>query len=326
MRIVAALGGKALLRRGEAMTADVQRRNVRSAARALAPLVLEGNQLIVTHGNGPQVGLLALQAAAGPAEGAYPFDILNAESEGMVGYLIEQELMNLLPAVRMTATLLTQTRVDRRDPAFARATKPIGPVYTREEAERLAAERRWTIGKDGNGWRRVVPSPSPVEILQCRVIEFLVNQDVIVICAGGGGIPVIEKDDGLLVGVEAVIDKDLASGLLARRLRADHLLLLTDVDAVYMDWDTSAARAIQTAHPSSLDLATFSEGSMRPKVEAAIGFVHETGRPASIGRLDDASALLSGAAGTTITLRQQGVHLRQDPDAIPSNAFALPVT
>jgi carbamate kinase len=307
MRIVAALGGNALLKRGEPMTVETQRRNVRKAVAALAPLVIDGHQLIITHGNGPQVGLLALQAAAGPVEGGYPLDVLDAESEGMIGYLIEQELQNVLPDTFLTATLLTQILVDRRDSAFHRPTKPVGPVYEEAEAKRLAAERNWTVAPDGKGWRRVVASPAPVAILEARVIELLTNQGVTVICAGGGGIPVVARSDGSLIGVEAVIDKDHASALLARLLRADRLLLLTDVDAAYLDWGSNHARPIRSAHPGKLDPRAFSEGSMRPKIEAVIGFANETGRPAAIGRLEDVSAILSGDAGTTIRLDTDGI-------------------
>jgi carbamate kinase len=300
MRIVAALGGNALLRRGEPMTAANQRLNVRTAAAALAPLIRAGHQLVITHGNGPQVGLIALQAAAGPPDGAYPLDILDAESERMIGYLIEQELDSALPNDFRLATLLTQIRVDPRDPAFRQPTKPIGPVYGRAKARRLAAERGWAIAADGDGWRRVVASPEPVEILEARVIELLVDQGVTVICAGGGGIPIVERHDGTLVGVEAVIDKDRASALLARVLGADQLLLLTDVDAVYRDWGGPGECAIGEAGAGDLDPADFDAGSMRPKLEAAIGFASETGRKAVIGRLDDAGAMLTGQAGTTI--------------------------
>lgn len=302
MRIVAALGGNALLRRGEALTAANQRANVKAAARALAPLILEGNQLIVTHGNGPQVGLLALQAAAGPKDHAYPLDILDAESEGMLGYLIEQELNNALPDGRMIATLLTQICVDPKDPAFLDPTKPIGPVYTKSEAKQIAGERGWTIACEGAGWRRVVPSPAPIEILETRVIDYLVQNDVTVVCAGGGGIPVVELDDGSIAGVEAVIDKDLASAVLARTLRADRLLLLTDVDAVYTGWATPSAKPIASASPLSIDPSEFAVGSMRPKLEAAIGFTNETGNKAHIGRLDQAAEILTGHAGTLISV------------------------
>lgn len=316
MRIVAALGGNALVQRGEPMTIETQRENVRKAVAALALLVLEGNQLIITHGNGPQVGLLALQAAAGPTDGSYPLDVLNAESEGMIGYLIEQELQNALPGVHLTATLLTQVLVNRCDPAFLHPTKPIGPVYDEAEAKRLASERRWSVALDGNGWRRVVPSPTPIDILEARVIELLVSQNVTVVCTGGGGIPVFERSDGALVGVEAVVDKDHASALLARKLGADRLLLLTDVDAVYIHWGTAEARAIALAHPGAIDTGLFPAGSMRPKVEAAIGFVNETGRTASIGCLQDVLAIIAGRSGTTLRIdAPREIRFRNSPMA-----------
>ena len=269
-----------------------------------------GHQLIITHGNGPQVGLLALQAANGPKEGAYPLDVLDAASEGMVGYLIEQDLDNALPSGRLVATLLTQVLVDRRDPAFHHPTKPIGPVYDKPQAEKLAQTRGWSIAEDGKGWRRVVASPRPMQILEVRVIGLLVSQGVTVICAGGGGIPVIERSDGTLVGVEAVIDKDLTSALLARQLRADQLLLLTDVDGVYLNWGTDAAKAVRQAGACALDPNTFAMGSMRPKIEAAIGFALATGRPCSIGRLEDAADIVAGAVGTRIDVTTKGILLR----------------
>ncbi|KAB2916058.1 MAG: carbamate kinase [Hyphomicrobiaceae bacterium] len=310
MRIVIALGGNALLRRGEPMTPQTQRANVKRAVAALLPLLEGGHQLVITHGNGPQVGLLALQAAAGPREGTYPLDILDAESEGMVGYLIEQELSNVLPGGRLIATLLTQVLVDRRDKAFSHPTKPIGPVYDKAEAERLAQVSGWRIAGEGGGWRRVVASPRPLQVLEARVIELLVSQGVIVICTGGGGIPVVERSDGTLVGVEAVIDKDLASALLASQLRADHLMLLTDVDSVYLHWGTDAARPVARAGTRALTAADFAPGSMGPKIEAAIGFAAETGRPASIGRLEDAALIVAGAAGTRIDAATTSVTLR----------------
>jgi carbamate kinase len=309
MRIVIALGGNALLRRHEPMTAEVQRANVRRAVAALLPLFEAGHQLVITHGNGPQVGLLALQAAAGPTDGAYPLDLLDAESEGMVGYLIEQEVDNALPGGRLVATLLTQILVDRRDPAFHRPTKPIGPVYDKGEATRLAEAQGWAMADVGNGWRRVVPSPRPLQVLEARVIELLASQGVTVICAGGGGIPVLEKSDGTLIGVEAVIDKDLASALLARQLGADHLILLTDVDGVYLDWGSDSAKLIQRAGSRALNPADFAPGSMGPKIEAAVGFAAETGRPASIGRLEDAARVLAGTAGTRIDAVTTGLVL-----------------
>jgi carbamate kinase len=310
MRIVVALGGNALLRRGEPMTVDTQRANVRRAVTALLPLFEAGHQLVITHGNGPQVGLLALQAAAGPEEGAYALDVLDAESEGMVGYLIEQELDGILPSGHLVATLLTQIIVDRHDPAFRHPAKPIGPVYDKAQAEQLALARGWRIAKDGKGWRRVVASPQPRQILEARVIELLVSQGVTVICAGGGGIPVVERSDGTLIGVEAVIDKDLASALLARQLRADQLLLLTDVDGVYVDWGTEAARPIKKAGAAALRPEDFAPGSMRPKIEAATGFAAETGRPASIGRLEDAAVIVAGGAGTRIDAATNGLMFR----------------
>lgn len=229
----------------------------------------------------------------------------------MVGYLIEQELDNALPGGRLVATLLTQVLVDRRDPDFRRPTKPIGPVYDKGQAEKLAQARGWSIAGDGKGWRRVVASPQPMQVLEARVIELLVSQGVTVICAGGGGILVLERSDGTLVGVEAVIDKDLASALLARQLRADQLLLLTDVDGAYLNWGTGAPKAIRQAEARALNPSDFAAGSMRPKIEAAIGFAAETGRPTSIGRLEDAADIIAGAAGTRIDIVTKGIVLRQ---------------
>lgn len=299
MRIVVALGGNALLRRGEPLSVENQRTNIRRAAQALAELVEAGHSLVITHGNGPQVGLLALQAAAGPADGAYPLDVLGAESEGMIGYLIEQELSGLLRD-RLFATLLTQVKVAADDPAFSRPTKPIGPVYDKATARRLARDRNWQVAADGTGWRRVVASPKPLQIMEVRVISLLVERGVIVICAGGGGIPVVERADGSLAGVEAVIDKDFASALLATQLGADMLLLLTDVDAVYQDFGTPAAHAIRQANPAALSSESFPAGSMAPKIAAAAGFAVETGRPAAIGQLGDALAIVRGERGTWI--------------------------
>jgi carbamate kinase len=311
MRVVAALGGNALLRRGQAMTAENQRENVRVAAEALAALVRVGHDLVVTHGNGPQVGLLALQCAAYKPGEAYPLDVLSAETEGMIGYLIEQELGNLLPAERPCAALLTQIEVDPADPAFAQPSKPIGPVYSEEEAKRLAAERAWSIApddaKDAGGWRRVVASPLPKRIFEIGVIELLVEKGVVVICAGGGGIPVIVRQDGGLVGIEGVIDKDRASALLARQLGAEALLLLTDVAAVFADWDTPRARAIRCAPPNALAAMKFAAGSMGPKVEAACDFVRRTGGFAGIGRLEDAAEIIRRRTGTIVTAKAKEI-------------------
>ncbi|MER9312711.1 carbamate kinase [Mesorhizobium australicum] len=297
MLIVVALGGNALLRRGEPMTAGNQRANIVRAAAVLAKLVGEGHSIVVTHGNGPQVGLLALQAATTSDGRTFPLDVLGAESAGMIGYVIEQELGNLLKE-KLFATLLTQVKVDPHDPAFAHPTKPIGPVYDQATARGLAEERGWQIAPDGDKWRRVVPSPKPLEILEASVISFLVEHGVIVICTGGGGVPVIARDDGSLCGVEAVIDKDLASSLLGRQLRADMLLMLTDVDAVYIDYGTATARALRRVTPREISERNFPAGSMGPKVRAAIEFAKAMGKPAVIGKLDDAIKIVKGECGT----------------------------
>lgn len=317
--IVVALGGNALLRRGEPLTIAHQRGNVRVAADALAPLATSA-RLVITHGNGPQVGLLALQAAAGESEGipGAPLDILGAESEGMIGYLLEQELGNRVRKEQRIATLLTQVEVDPADPAFRVPTKPIGPVYPREVAERLAAARGWSIAPDGAGMRRVVPSPRPLRIVGTEVIRILLDHDVLVICAGGGGIPTIRLPDpgpaggdGLLTGVEAVVDKDRAAALLAITLGADAFLMLTDVDAVIAGWGTPEARPIAHAAPDGLLALGLPAGSMGPKVEAAATFVHATGRPAAIGALADAGAILRGERGTQVTADAPGIVLRE---------------
>lgn len=299
MLVVAALGGNALMKRGEPMTAANQRTNIRGAALALADVISEGHKLVITHGNGPQVGLLALQAAAAPEEDQFPLDVLDAESAGMIGYVIEQELGNVLKDRRF-ATLLTQVKVDSSDPAFSAPTKPIGPMYDEAVARSLATTRHWRIAPDGSGWRRVVPSPKPLTILGTEVIRMLVEHDVIVICTGGGGIPVVEKPDGSLVGVEAVIDKDLASALLARQLRADALLMLTDVDAVYADYGTTHPRKLGTIDAGSVKAADFASGSMGPKIAAAAEFAQTSGKSAYIGSLGDAVAILQGEEGTRI--------------------------
>lgn len=301
MRILAALGGNALLRRGEPMTANTQRANVETAATSLAAIIAAGHQLVITHGNGPQVGLIALQAAAGPPDGVYPLDILGAESEGMIGYLIELALRNLLPPGALVACLLTTTRVGADDPAFQHPTKPIGPVYAEAEAKGFATSLGWSIAPDGPKWRRVVPSPEPLEILEAKVIAMLVDGGVTVICAGGGGIPVIARSGGGLLGIEAVVDKDRASALLAIALKADRLLLLTDVDAVYADFGKPGAKAVTDIDAATIDPQVYMEGSMRPKVEAAVMFTKASGGTAAIGRLQDGIAILGGTAGTRIS-------------------------
>jgi carbamate kinase len=301
MLVVAALGGNALLRRGEPLTADMQRTNVATAAVALAGIVRAGHRLVITHGNGPQVGLLALQGAAYKPDEAYPLDVLGAETAGMIGYLIEQELENALNHDRPVATLLTQVIVDGDDPAFGKPTKFVGPVYEQMQAEALAKAGGWAIAPDGDRWRRVVASPKPLEIPDTRVIQLLLEAGVIVICTGGGGIPVLRRADGSLMGVEAVVDKDASSALLATSLGADALLLLTDVDAVYRDFGTDTARAIPVVTPDEARLLDAPAGSMAPKLAAAAGFI--TGKKiAAIGRLQDAVQLLNGGAGTRIAL------------------------
>ena len=302
MRIVVALGGNALLKRGEPMTYEAQRTNVRLAAVALADLARD-HQIIVAHGNGPQVGLLALQAAAYAPQTLWPLDVLGAETEGMIGYLIEQELMNALPAGAECATLLTRVEVDRADPAFDQPTKPIGPVFTAEEAKLVRAEHLWSmVAEPKGGLRRVVPSPLPQRILGLAAIRLLVEAGVCVICAGGGGIPVFRGDSGDMEGVEAVIDKDRTAALLARELQADALLMLTDVVAVMRDWGTPAEAAISTITPEALDTMTFAAGSMGPKIAAASAFVRAGGKLAGIGTLQDARAILEGRAGTRVQM------------------------
>jgi carbamate kinase len=298
MRVVAALGGNALLRRGEPAEARLQQQHVAEAARSLAELA-RGHELIVTHGNGPQIGLLALQSAAYAEIAPYPFDVLGAESEGMIGYLLEQALRNELPE-REVAALLTQVVVDPGDPAFLGPAKPIGPMYDGVTARRLAAKRRWKVQRDGAGWRRVVPSPEPQAIVELETIRTLVELNVIVICTGGGGIPVVADGAGSLRGVEAVIDKDRSAALLARELRADALLLLTDVDGIQLGYGTPDARPLRHASPAELAELDLPAGSMGPKAEAARRFVDGGGRLAAICSLERAGAALEGDAGTIV--------------------------
>jgi carbamate kinase len=297
-RLVVALGGNALLRRGEPLSAEIQRRHAAQAMALVAELAAD-HDVVLTHGNGPQVGLLALQALAYADVPPYPLDVLGAESEGMIGYVLEQELQNRLPD-RAAVTVLTQVVVDRDDPAFQRPTKPIGPVYTEEQARRLARELGWTVAADGGHFRRVVASPQPLRIVEISAIRMLVDSGAIVVCTGGGGIPVTMNGAGTLRGVEAVIDKDLAAELLARSLAADVLLMLTDVPAVMRDWGTPRAEPIDRATPAELQAISFADGSMGPKVEAACRFVEATGGIAAIGALEDAMRIVAGEAGTTV--------------------------
>ena len=300
MRIVVALGGNALLKRGEPMTHLAQHTNVRVAAVALADLARD-HQIIVAHGNGPQVGLMALQAAAYAPGTLWPLDVLGAETEGMIGYLIEQELMNALPPGSNVATLLTRVEVDPLDPAFGQPTKPIGPLYTAQEGKEVGAEHHWSMVSEASGsLRRVVPSPMPVAILGLEPIRLLVEAGVCVICAGGGGIPVIRNKAGQMEGVEAVIDKDRTAGLLALALHADVLLMLTDVEAVFSGWGTPDQVALAETSPGALDAMVFAPGSMGPKISAACAFVRAGGALAGIGRLADARGIVEGRAGTRV--------------------------
>jgi carbamate kinase len=313
MRVVVALGGNALLQRGQPLTAENQRANAQTACAALAPVAMK-HELVIAHGNGPQVGLLALQGSAYTAVETYPLDILDAQTEGMIGYIIEQELGNLLPQERPLATLVTMIEVDGADPAFGNPTKPIGPVYDKDEADRLTAEKGWAFKPDGESFRRVVPSPAPKRIFEIGAIRLLLEQGAVVICAGGGGVPTRYTDEDVpagkrLVGVEAVIDKDLASALLAIDLDADLLAIVTDVDAAYANWGTPEQKRIRRADPSTLRGQGFAEGSMGPKVLAACEFVEKTGKRAVIGSMTDTPALLAGEAGTTVTLDAAGLEL-----------------
>ena len=301
MRVVVALGGNALLKRGEPMTAEVQRDNVKTAAPALAA-VARKHQLVLSHGNGPQVGLLALQAAAFAEVEPYPLDVLGAQTEGMIGYVLEQELGNLLPVEVPFATILTMIEVDPSDPAFGDPTKFVGPVYTKPQADELAGEKGWVFKPDGDRWRRVVPSPEPRRIFEIRPIRWLLDKDVVVICAGGGGVPTmfLPDADRTLVGVEAVIDKDLASELLAREVEADLFVMATDVDGVYADWGTPEQRRLEKVTPEELRGSEFAAGSMGPKVGAALRFVDNTGKRSAIGSLEQIERIVEGEAGTQV--------------------------
>lgn len=309
MRIVIALGGNALLRRGQVMSAENQRENVAIAAAQIAK-VYDGNELVIAHGNGPQVGLLALQGAAYDKVETYPLDVLGAQTEGMIGYMIEQEMGNLLPQEVPFATILTQVEVSKDDPAFSNPTKPIGPVYDKEEAEKLANEKGWSIAPDGDKFRRVVASPRPQRIFEIRPVKWLLEKGSIVICAGGGGIPTYYNEAGELDGVEAVIDKDLCSSLLAQEIGADMLVIATDVDAAYIDYNQPTQKAIVSAHPDDFASLNFPAGSMGPKVQAACEFARNTGKVAVIGSLSDIEAIVQGKAGTRISTSTQGVEYR----------------
>jgi carbamate kinase len=306
MRVVVALGGNALLQRGQALNAENQRKNIRVAAGHLAA-VHEKHDLVIAHGNGPQVGLLALMDEAYTAVDPYPLDVLGAETVGMIGYMIEQELGNLIAFEDHIVTILTQIVVDPNDNAFKNPTKPVGPIYEKAEAERLRKDKGWTMAADGEYFRKVVPSPLPQRIIEMNVIRMLADSGITVICAGGGGIPVAYDDNSKLFGVEAVIDKDLASGLLAKGLDAGMFLMVTDVANVYMDFGTEQQRAIKAAHPDALEARLFAEGSMGPKVAGACKFVRETGNISAIGSLSDLKDIVDGKAGTLISNEVDGI-------------------
>jgi carbamate kinase len=301
MRVVVALGGNALLKRGEPMTAENQRANVRAAAPSLAAVAGE-HQLVLSHGNGPQVGLLALQAAAYTDVDPYPLDVLGAQTEGMIGYVLEQELGNAMPPDAPLATLLTMVQVDPADPAFENPTKFVGPIYTQDQADALAAQKSWVFKPDGDSWRRVVPSPQPRHIFEIQPIRWLLDHSVVLICAGGGGVPTmfLPAAETTLVGVEAVIDKDLASELLAREVQAELFVMATDVEAVYADWGTPQQRPLGRVTAEELRRGEFPAGSMGPKVDAACRFVEATGGRAAIGALTQIQQIVEGEVGTQV--------------------------
>ena len=306
MRIVIALGGNALLKRGEPMTAQNQSANIRLAAEQLAK-VKPKNELIISHGNGPQVGLLALQHAAYYAQDSkiepYPLDVLVSQTVGMIGYMLQQELTNLLPATP-TQTLVTQVIVDEHDPAFSKPSKPIGQVYTQAEAEKLAVEKGWTVMPDGQYYRRAVPSPKPQDVTGINAVKALLAQDHIVICGGGGGVPCVKNAQGQLTGVEAVVDKDLATAVIANQLDADLFIIATDVNAACVNFQKEGERKIAKANPAALEALSeeFAAGSMGPKVQAVINFVKATGKDAAIGSLADIEDIVAGKAGTRVSL------------------------
>ena len=306
MRIVVALGGNALLKRGEPMTARNQSANIRLAAEQLAK-VKPKNELIISHGNGPQVGLLALQHAAYYAQDSkiepYPLDVLVSQTVGMIGYMLQQELTNLLTETP-TQTLVTQVIVDEHDPAFSKPSKPIGQVYTQAEAEKLAAEKGWTVMPDGQYYRRAVPSPKPQDVTGINAVKALLAQDHIVICGGGGGVPCVKNAQGQLTGVEAVVDKDLATAVIANQLDADLFIIATDVNAACVNFQKEGERKIAKANPAALEAlsAEFAAGSMGPKVQAVINFVKATGKDAAIGSLSDIEDIVAGKAGTRVSL------------------------
>lgn len=306
MKIVIALGGNALLKRGEVMSSENQRANVKIACEQIAR-VYQGNQLIITHGNGPQVGLLALQNNAYKEVPMYPLDVLGAETVGMIGYMIQQELSNVLPKEAAIATVLTQVQVDPKDPAFANPTKPVGPVYTKEEAEIVSKEKGWVMAPDNDKFRRVVASPKPINFYGLRPLRTLIEHGYTVVCGGGGGVPTYVDETGKQHGSEAVVDKDLATALLSSLIDADLFVIATDVDGAYTGWGTPEQKRIALSDPKSILEFDFAKGSMGPKVQAAVNFVTATGKDAVIGALSDIEQIVAGNAGTRISAKTTGV-------------------
>ncbi len=300
MRIVVALGGNALLQRGDKPDAGVQLVHVRAAALSLAPLANE-HDLLICHGNGPQVGMLALETASDSAlTKPYPLDDLVAQTQGMIGYWLIQSLRNAGVSKPLLG-LITQTVVDQDDPAFGRPSKFIGPGYSQAQAQKLANRHGWKVAADGDRWRRVVASPQPQRIVEQSSVTALLDTGAVLICAGGGGAAVTETSDTHLSGVEAVVDKDYVAAMLAIAVGADRLIVLTDVPAVMTDFGTPRAAPLSHVTLDELTKMSFPTGSMKPKIEGCRRFVAATGSPAAIGLLTDAAALLAGTAGTTIS-------------------------
>lgn len=295
--LVIALGGNALLQRGAVLSAENQYKSIALIADAIGELAKK-YRIAIVHGNGPQVGLLALQNLNYRDVPPYPLDILVAETQGMIGYMLAQKLSASHPE-QAVSTLMTRILVDGDDEAFQQPTKFIGPVYAPKEETHLRQQYGWTMKMDGEHLRRVVPSPEPKQILDIEAVHALLAKNQVVICSGGGGIPMVATEQGLQ-GVEAVIDKDLAAALLAEALDADHLVILTDADAVYTGWGTPSQQAIRSATPQQLAPLAVPDGSMGPKIMAVSRFVERSGKEAHIGALKDIDAVLNGSAGTLI--------------------------
>lgn len=295
--LVIALGGNALLKRGEALDAENQLHNVKIAMREVAK-VADQYRLLIVHGNGPQVGLLALQQDAYHDVAPYPLDILDAETQGMIGYLLQQQLHNFLPQSQIT-TLITQVIVDKHDPALKNPSKPIGPVYNQATADQLTSSQHWQFKPDGEFFRRVVPSPAPQEVVELDVIRLLLEHNVITIAGGGGGMPCVRVGNHLQ-GLAAVIDKDATASLLAQKLNAHAFVILTDVAGVYQEWPSTTPQLLHAVTVAEMRQRQFAPGSMQPKINAVCDFVSATHKPAAIGRLDELAMILSNDSGTWI--------------------------